>query len=302
MNKFEGTGVALITPFREGGSIDFDALERLVNYQIVGGTNYLIVHGTTGEAATLKKEEKVSVLKFIIEVNNGRLPIVLGNGGNDTLTVVESFNDYDLSRVDGILSVSPYYNKPTQEGIYQHYKQVAKATDLPIILYNVPGRTSSNMLPATTLRLANDFENIVAIKEASGNLDQISNILHAKPDNFLVISGDDALAVPIMSLGARGLISVVANSFPSETSAMIQYCLEENYVKARREHYKLTNVIELLFEEGNPAGVKAVLKELGICEANLRLPLWPVSCELNDRIVREVKKIVIAKTSAIQQE
>lgn len=274
---FKGVGVALVTPFQADGSIDFSSLEKLVNHQIKNGTDYLVVQGTTGESATLTSEEKTAVLDFIIEINNKRLPIVLGIGGNNTAAVVETLKNTDLSKVDGILSVSPYYNKPSQEGIYQHYKAISAATTKPIILYNVPGRTMSNVLPQTTLRLANECKNIVAVKEASGNLEQIMEIIQNKPEGFLVLSGDDALTLPHIAIGGDGVISVVANAFPRRFSNMVHAALDNNMDEARNYHYQLIKVIQQMFADGNPGGVKHVLQLLGITKEHLRLPLVPVN-------------------------
>lgn len=284
MNKFKGTGVAIVTPFKADKSVDYNALEKLVNHLIDGGIEYIVVQGTTGESVTLTKEEKKETLAFIQKVNNGRLPIVLGIGGNCTVTVVETLKTTDLTGVDAILSVSPYYNKPTQEGIYQHYKAVSEASTLPIILYNVPGRTSSNVLPATTLRLARDFKNIIAVKEASGNLEQCMTIIQNKPEGFLVISGDDALTLPFIASGGDGVISVIANAFPKGFSDMVRAALKDDMVTARKLHYKYFEMIHYLFVEGNPAGVKAALKELNVIGDAVRLPLVNVSEETNNKI------------------
>lgn len=284
MNKFKGTGVAIVTPFKADKSVDYNALEKLVNHLIDGGIEYIVVQGTTGESVTLTKDEKKETLKFIIKVNNGRLPIVLGIGGNCTATVVETLKTTDLTGVDAILSVSPYYNKPTQEGIYQHYKAVSEVSTLPIILYNVPGRTSSNVLPTTTLRLARDFKNIIAVKEASGNLEQCMTIIQNKPEGFLVISGDDALTLPFIASGGDGVISVIANAFPTGFSDMVRAALKNDMVTARQLHYKYFEMIHYLFVEGNPAGVKVALKELSVTGNAVRLPLVDVSEETNKKI------------------
>lgn len=281
---FKGVGVALITPFQADGSIDFSSLEKLVNHQINNGTDYLVVQGTTGESATLTSDEKKAVLDFIVEINNKRLPIVLGIGGNNTSAVVDTLKNTDLSKVDGILSVSPYYNKPSQEGIYQHYKAVSAATEKPIILYNVPGRTMSNVLPQTTLRLANECQNIVAVKEASGNLEQIMEIIQNKPEGFLVLSGDDALTLPHIAIGGDGVISVVANAFPKRFSNMVHAALDNNMDEARKYHYQLIKIIQQLFADGNPGGVKHVLQLLGITKEHLRLPLVPVNDNVKKRL------------------
>ena len=276
--------MAIVTPFNEDKSVDYNGLEKLVEYLITNGIKYLVVQGTTGESVTLNKQEKEETLAFIIKVNNGRLPIVLGIGGNCTATVVEDFRSIDLTGVDAILSVSPYYNKPTQEGIYQHYKAVAEVSKLPIILYNVPGRTSSNILAETTVRLANDFDNIIAVKEASGSLEQCMEIVNSKPADFLVISGDDALTLPMIAGGGDGVISVLANAFPKGFSGMVDSALNNDMDRARELHYKYFSMIDLLFVEGNPAGVKAALKELDIIGDAVRLPLVNVSDKTNDAI------------------
>ncbi len=284
MKKFKGTGVAIVTPFNEDKSVDYKGLEKLVEHLIANGINYLVVQGTTGESVTLSKQEKEETLAFIIKINNGRLPIVLGVGGNCTSTVVEAFKSTDFTGVDAILSVSPYYNKPTQEGIYQHYKAVAAASKLPIILYNVPGRTSSNILAETTVRLAKDFDNIIAVKEASGSLEQCMEIINTAPSDFLVISGDDALTLPMIASGGHGVISVLANAFPKGFSGMVGSALTNDMDTARDLHYKYFSMIDLLFCEGNPAGVKAALKDLGIIGDAVRLPLVNVSEKTNNSI------------------
>lgn len=290
---FEGTGVALVTPFNEDKSVDFEGLSKLVNHVIDGGLDYLVVLGTTGETATLSVEEQDAVVAKVIEVNRGRLPIVLGMGGNNTAALIDKLAVTNLEGIDALLSASPYYNKPTQEGIYQHYKALAESTDLPIILYNVPGRTASNISAETTLRLANDFDNIIAIKEASADMDQVMKIIQDKPDNFKVISGEDGLTFPITCCGGSGVISVVANAFPKEFSDMVNLTLDENIKEARSLHYRLKDFIDLLFAEGNPGGVKAALDVLGICKAHMRLPLWPVSEDLKSKIADKVREITV---------
>ena len=280
--RLKGMGVALITPFKEDGSVDYDALLRLVDYQLENGTDFLCVLGTTAETPTLTKEEKEKVKRTIIDRVNGRLPILLGVGSNSTQAVVDSVKNDDMTGVDALLVVVPYYNKPSQEGIYQHYKAVAEATDLPIVLYNVPGRTGVNMTAETTLRLANDFENIVAIKEASGNIAQMDEIIKNKPEGFDVISGDDGITFPLITLGAVGVISVLGNAFPREFSRMTQLALEGDYANALPIHHQFTEMCNLLFVDGNPAGVKAMLSIMGMIENKLRLPLVParqVTCE-----------------------
>lgn len=284
MEKFKGLGVALVTPFLDNGGVDMAGLQRLVEHNINNGTDYLVVQGTTGESVTLTAEEKRSVLDFVIEINNGRKPIVLGVGGNNTASIVQALQDLDTTGIDAILSVSPYYNKPTQEGIYQHYKKLNEVTPLPIILYNVPGRTGSNVTAATTLRIAKELKNIVAVKEASGNLEQIMEIIMHKPKGFLVLSGDDALTLPHIAAGGDGVISVVGNAFPKRFSKMVHAALEGDMVTARQYHYMLLEIIPMLFAEGNPAGIKRVLSTLGICKENVRLPLVPVSKGLAEKL------------------
>ncbi len=284
MNKFKGLGVALVTPFQESGAVDMAGLQRLVEHNINNGTDYLVVQGTTGESATLTKEEKKAVLDFVIEINAGRKPIVLGVGGNNTAEVINSLKSLDFKGVDGILSVSPYYNKPSQEGIYQHFKAISAATDLPIIMYNVPGRTMSNVTAETTVRIARECKNIVAIKEASGNLEQVMEIILNKPKGFLVLSGDDALTLPHMAIGGDGVISVVGNAFPKRFSRMVHNGMEGNMIEARKDHYELIELIQTLFADGNPGGIKRVLKELGICKEYLRLPLVPVNEKVANKL------------------
>ncbi|WP_196892063.1 4-hydroxy-tetrahydrodipicolinate synthase [Aureivirga marina] len=291
MNKFIGTGVALVTPFKEDKSVDFDALERLVNYQIDNGINYLVVLGTTGEPATLTKEEKEAVKQKIIEVNNGKLPLVLGIGGNNTMAVVEEIKNTDLSAFDGILSVSPYYNKPTQEGMYQHFKAVAEASPIPVILYNVPGRTAKNMEPETIIRLANDFNNVVAVKEAAGDMVQALRLIQNKPEDFLIISGDDMIALPMTLAGGAGVISVIGEGLPKEFSQMIQLGLEGKTKEAYELHYKVMDSIDYIFEEGNPAGIKSMLNELNITSKEVRLPLVSVTDTLEKKIQDFLKEL-----------
>lgn len=283
-HQFGGTGVALVTPFNNDGSVDYAALEKLVNHVIEGGVNFLVVLGSTGETPTLSREEQQKVLSFVVEKNSGRVAVVCGIAGNNTADVVNNVKTYDLTGVAGILSASPYYNKPSQEGIYQHFKAIATATDKPIILYNVPGRTGSNMAPDTVLRLANDFKNIVAIKEASGNLGQCMELVAGKPEHFAILSGDDDLVLPQVSIGMEGVISVAANCFTKNFTTMVSNAFEGDFASARDLHYKLLPGIRLLFAEGNPAGVKCVLYQMGICPDNLRLPLMKVSEELSNKI------------------
>lgn len=277
-------GVALITPFKTDDSIDFDALAKLVEHLIKNGTDYLVVCGTTAETATMTKQERDEVTRFVIRVNAGRLPIVLGVGGNNTQAVIDQLQNDDLSGVDAILSVTPYYNKPSQEGLYQHFKAIATASRLPIILYNVPGRTGVNMTADTTLRLANDFKNIVAIKEASGVFTQIDDIIKNKPENFVVISGDDGITFPLITLGAVGVISVIGNAFPYEFSRMVRLALNGQYDAAREIHYRFNELFKLLFVDGNPAGVKSILSVMGMIENKLRLPLVPTTITTFEKI------------------
>jgi len=284
MQKFVGTGVALITPFKEDLSVDFDALKELVNYNIDNGTNYLVINGTTAESATITKQEKEEIIKVIAATNKGRLPLVLGVGSNNTNTVIEELQTLDLSEIDAILSVAPYYSKPTQEGFYQHFKAISLASPKPIILYNVPGRTAKNMLPVTTIRLANDFENIIGIKEAANNQQQYYELLRDSPKDFLIISGDDDLALGVVLAGGSGVISVIGQALPKEFSKMIQLGLEGNNKEAYEIHYKLMDVVNYIFEENNPSGIKAVLLKKGICKDTVRLPLVPASDELQTKI------------------
>jgi len=289
MESITGTGVALITPFRKDLSVDTEALERIVNFQVEGGIDYLVVMGTTAEAATLDRYEKELVIKTVIKANAGRLPLVLGIGGNNTKEVVEEIKAADLTEFVAILSVSPYYNKPTQEGIYQHFKMVAEASPLPIILYNVPGRTASNMLPETVLRLANDFDNVVAIKEAAGDIVQAMRLIQHKPEGFLVISGDDMVTLPMVLAGGAGVISVIGEGFPQQFSQMVRFGLQRNVDEAYRLHYEIADAIDMIFEQGNPAGIKHVFKELGLCEDFVRLPLVNINQDLANRLTAFVK-------------
>jgi 4-hydroxy-tetrahydrodipicolinate synthase len=275
--SFRGTGVALVTPFHSDGSIDFASLSKLIDHVIHNGVDYLVALGTTAETPTLSKDEKKQVLAHVVQHNAGRLPVVCGMGGNNTAEVLHLIAEYDWTGVSGILSVSPYYNKPTQEGIYQHFKAIAQACPLPIILYNVPGRTSGNILPATAVRLANEFNHIVAIKEASGNMKQCMEYVQTAPAHFAILSGDDDLIVPQAAIGFSGVISVAANCFTKDFTTMVKAALEGDFATAKERHYKLLKGIDLLFVEGNPAGVKCVLQEMNICGDSLRLPLVKVS-------------------------
>ena len=284
MQKFVGMGVALVTPFTEDLSVDFEALRELVTYNIDNGTNYLVINGTTAESATITKEEKKEIIKVIAETNQGRLPLVLGVGGNNTQVIIDELQTLDLSEIDAILSVAPYYSKPTQEGFYQHFKAVAQASPKPVILYNVPGRTAKNMLPETTLRLANDFDNVIGVKEAGNNQQQYYELLKNKPEGFLVISGDDDLALGVVLAGGAGVISVIGQGFPKDFSDMIRLGLEGSNTEAFALHYKLMDIVSYIFEENNPAGIKAVLKKLGITSDAVRLPLVPATAQLQQKI------------------
>ena len=284
MDKFKGTGVALVTPFNENGKVDYNGLQKLVEFQINNGTNYLVVQGTTGESVTLTYDEKIAVLDYIIEINAGKLPILLGVGGNSTSDVCDKINFFSGHKIDGFLSVSPYYNKPSQQGIYEHFKSISNSTSLPIIIYNVPGRTSSNITADTTVQLAKDFKNIVGIKEASGNLEQIMTIILKKPDNFLVISGDDALTLGHILVGGDGVISVIANAFPKRFSTMVNAALNKNLDLAKEKHYELLEIIHYLFVDGNPAGIKYLLKLINICSDYVRLPLVGVTEETSKKL------------------
>ena len=283
-NKFFGTGVALVTPFNSDLSIDHDALTNIVNYNIDNGTDYLVISGTTGESVTITKQEKKEIVQTIVKTNNGRVPMVLGIGGNNTAQIIEEIEVTDLSNMDAILSVSPYYSKPTQEGIYQHFKAISEACPVDIILYNVPGRTASNVTPEITVRLANDFGNIVAVKEAGNNVAQYLQLLKNKPKDFLVISGDDDLALPVVLAGGAGVISVIGQAFPKEFSNMIRLGLQDKAKEAYQIHFKLMDITSYIFEENNPAGVKAVLEGLNLCRDSVRLPLVTASSQLKDKI------------------
>lgn len=289
MKQFTGAGVALVTPFTADLAIDYTALRRLVREQIAGGIDFLVVQGTTGESPTLSAKEKQLVLDTVMDENNGKLPIVYGVGGNDTRAVCEAFSHIP-SNVDGILSVAPYYNKPIQRGFVAHYKAIADATDLPIIMYNVPGRTGANMTAETTLELA-EVKNLVAMKEASGNMEQIMEIIRNKPSDFLLLSGDDAITLPLIACGAEGVISVVANAFPTRFASMVHSALAGDFESSRKEHYELLPITKLIFAEGNPGGVKVALEELRWMQAHMRLPLVPVSDGLNRAIVAETHRL-----------
>lgn len=290
MDKFKGTGIALVTPFDDENRVDTNAIERLVNHCIEGGVDYLVVMGTTGEYPVLSEEEKLEALNAIKEVNNGRLPLVYGMGANNTQALADKIKETNFDGIDAILSVSPYYNKPSQEGIYQHFKVISEASPLPVILYNVPGRTSSNMTAETTLRLASDFDNIIGVKEASGDMDQVMAIIKDRPEGFLVISGEDNLTLPMIACGGDGVISVSGQGFPVVFSEMVKQSLAGNFEKARNLHYKLFDVTNMLFAEGNPCGIKAALEIQGICNSKVRQPLWPISGKLRQNIADQIEK------------
>lgn len=286
MSRFDlrGMGVALVTPFKKDKSVDYESLAKLLDYQIKSGVDYLVVLGTTAETATLNSSERCEVKRFVAERVAGRVPLVLGCGGNNTRAVVEELGNVDTDMFGAILSVVPYYNKPSQEGIYQHYSAIADASPLPVILYNVPGRTGVNMTAETTLRLAREYENIIGVKEASGNISQVDDIIKHKPEDFLVISGDDGITFPLITLGASGVISVIGNAFPKEFSRMVRLALDGDYDAARAIHHRFTDLFSLLFVDGNPAGVKCLLNAMGFIENELRLPLVPTRITTYEKI------------------
>jgi 4-hydroxy-tetrahydrodipicolinate synthase len=292
-NIFKGLGIALVTPFLSDGSVDYKSLQRLVEYQIQNGADFFCILATTGETPCLTAEEKERIKNLVVELNKGRLPILMGCGGNNTAAVVEELKTADLSGIDGILSVCHYYNKPSQEGLYQHFKAIAKASPLPVVLYNVPGRTGINLKPETTVRLAKDCENIVAIKEASGSLEQVDEIIKNAPLGFDVISGDDALTFSMIASGAAGVISVIGNALPKEFSRMIRYEFRGEYEPARKIHHRFTELYSLLFVDGNPAGVKALLHEMGFIENELRLPLVPTRITTMQKMAAILKELRI---------
>jgi 4-hydroxy-tetrahydrodipicolinate synthase len=291
--NLKGMGVALITPFKEDESVDYEALGRLIDFQLQNGTDYLVVLGTTAETPTLTEQEKKEIVSMVVSKVRGRIPVVLGVGGNCTRSVVEKLKHDNFDGIDAILSVVPYYNKPSQEGIYQHYKAISEATDLPIILYNVPGRTGVNMTAETTLRVARDFKNVVAVKEASGNITQMDDIIKNKPANFDVISGDDGITFPLITLGAVGVISVIGNAFPKEFSKMVRLALNGDYNNALTIHHRFTELIELLFVDGNPAGAKSILNAMGYIENKLRLPLVPTRITTFEKIRLVLRELSI---------
>ena len=292
-NIFKGLGIALITPFNEDGSVDYPTLSKLVEYQLKNGADFLCILATTGETPCLTADEKKQIKDTIVSTVHGRVPILMGCGGNNTAAIVEELKTGDFSGIDGVLSICPYYNKPSQEGLYQHFKAISAATKLPIVLYNVPGRTGVNMTAATTVRLARACKNIVAIKEASGNLEQVDEIIKNKPSSFDVISGDDALTFPMISCGAVGVISVIGNALPKEFSKMIRLEFKGEYEAARKIHHRFTDLFSLLFVDGNPAGVKCVLSEMGMIKNILRLPLVPTRITTMQRISEILKELKI---------
>ncbi|MBN8674207.1 MAG: 4-hydroxy-tetrahydrodipicolinate synthase [Chitinophagales bacterium] len=287
--QFRGTGIAIVTPFLEDGTIDWEAYKKLIHFWIENKVEYLVVLGTTGESATIHGDEKQAVFSFVKNEVAGRLPLVAGIGGNDTTEVTEGFKKFNLEGYSAILSVSPYYNKPNQEGLFQHYKALDAATPLPIIMYNVPGRTGMNVSADTTIRIARECKNIFATKEASGNFDQINQIIKYKPAEFMVISGDDPITLPMIAAGAEGLISVVANAYPKEYAEMVRLCMDGKFAEAQQLHYKYTDIIASMFTEGSPSGVKAYLSEMGLCKNTFRMPVWPVSDKHMEKI-RELMK------------
>lgn len=291
MKRFKGTGVAIVTPFKNDSSIDFAALGRVINHVITGGVNYIVALGTTGESVTLTKDEKQAIIAYVIETIDNRLPLVVGIGGNNTQEVINSIRHSDLKGVDGILSVAPYYNKPTQKGLFQHFKAIATCSPVPVILYNVPGRTCSNISSDTCLELAHECENIIGVKEASGDISQIMRIIKGKPENFALISGDDIMTIPVIALGGLGVISVLANAFPTQCSEIVSYSMKGNFKSAREMQFKMLEIIDLLFIEGNPSGVKAMLNIMNICQNSLRLPLVPVNRTTYIRIQKAIEEV-----------
>jgi 4-hydroxy-tetrahydrodipicolinate synthase len=291
MKKFKGTGVAIITPFKNDSSIDFKALGRVINHVIKGGVSYIVAMGTTGEASTLTKDEKHALVSYVTETVDSRVPLVVGIGGNNTQEVINTILEIDLQGVDGILSVAPYYNKPSQRGLFQHFKAIATCSPLPLIIYNVPGRTSCNITSDTCLELANECDNIVAVKEASGDMAQIMRIIKGKPENFLVVSGDDMLTIPVIAAGGSGVISVLANAYPAICSELVNNALKNNFKSAREIQFSLLEAIELLFADGNPSGVKAFMSLMNLCQNNLRLPLVPVNKNIYSRIQKVVEEL-----------
>ncbi len=288
MKKFRGTGVAIVTPFKNDSSIDFTAMGRVINHVIEGGVNYIVAMGTTGEASTLSRDERQALISYIVEAVDNRIPVVAGIGGNNTQEIINTIRELNLEGVDGILSVAPYYNKPNQKGIFQHFKAIATCSPLPVIIYNIPGRTCSNISSDTCIELAHTCENIVAVKEASGDLAHIMRLIKGKPENFLVISGDDMLTLPIIAAGGAGVISVLANAYPAQCSELVNNLLKNNFKAAREIQLHFLEIIELLFTDGNPAGIKAFLSIMNLCDNNLRLPLVPV----NRTVFLKIQKVI----------
>lgn len=289
MKKFKGTGVAVVTPFKNDSSIDFAAMGRITEHLIKGGVDYIVLMGTTGEASTLNKDEKRALTSFVTELVNGRVPLVAGIGGNNTSETVSFIRHADFEGIDAILSVAPYYNKPSQRGIYQHFRQIAASSPVPVIIYNVPARTGSSILPETCLELARDCENIIGIKEASGNIENVLRILRDKPDNFFVVAGNDIDILPVIAAGGSGVISVLANAYPGEVTEMVNQALKNNYRSAREIQYRFLEMTELLFTDGNPSGVKAMLSNMNLCQNILRLPLVPVNRSVQSRIQKAME-------------
>jgi len=283
--------VAIITPFKNDSSIDFSSLEKVINHVINGGVNYIVLMGTTGESSTLTKDEKKALISFTLDTINKRVPLVVGIGGNNTQEIITQLKTTALKSVDGILSVAPYYNKPTQKGLYEHFKAIATCSPVPVIMYNIPGRTGCNISAETCLQLAHEFDTIVGVKEASGNMEQIMKIIKGKPENFQVVSGDDLLTLPIIAAGGTGVISVIANAYPAEWSEMVNQCLKSNFKAAREIMFRFTEIIELLFADGNPAGIKAAMNILNLCQNTLRLPLVPVSQQVHARLKKAMESI-----------
>jgi 4-hydroxy-tetrahydrodipicolinate synthase len=291
IEKFTGTGIAIVTPFHANGTIDWESFKKLIEFWIAGKVEYLVVLGTTGESATVHGDDKQQIFSFVNKEVAGRLPLVAGIGGYDTNEVINGFKKFDLAGYDAILSVSPYYNKPNQEGLFQYYKALSDHTPLPIIMYNVPGRTGQNITAETQLRIARECKNVFATKEASGNLDQVMQIIKYKPTDFMVISGDDGIALPMIALGAEGVTSVVANAYPKEFSDMIRLCLQGKFAEAQQLHYRYTDIINSMFAEGSPSGVKAYLSEMGLCQNTFRSPVWPVSAAHHAKITELMKEV-----------
>ncbi|MCU0460676.1 MAG: 4-hydroxy-tetrahydrodipicolinate synthase [Bacteroidales bacterium] len=291
MKRFKGTGVAIVTPFKNDSSIDFSALGRVINHVIKGGVNYIVAMGTTGEASTLTKDEKHAIVSYVTEAIDSRVPLVAGIGGNNTQDVINTIRELDLQGVDAILSVAPYYNKPSQRGLFEHFKAISACSPLPLMIYNVPGRASCNISSDTCLELAHECDNIIAVKEASGDLAQIMRIIKGKPGNFMVISGDDMLIIPVIAAGGSGVISVLANAYPSECNEIVSNAMNNNFKAARDAHFRFIEAIELLFADGNPSGIKAFMSIMDLCQNNLRLPLVPVNSNVYSRIKKFVEGV-----------